>query len=90
MTSTTTCEFFEPWITRNTGSGGNPSSIQKPTANNQNFQWGTSTCVTITDESASTTYLTGDAQMQLYAFAIAIFIALLFFFKDIFDVKRYD
>lgn len=92
MNSTTTCENFQPWITNNP-TVGNPKLIKQPDANNQNFQWGTTTCVTVSDGSstpASTTQLSGDGQAVIYAFGIMIFIALLFFFKDIFDVKRYD
>jgi len=44
MTSTTTCSYGNPLITKVTG--GNFSLIL-PEANNQNFQWGTSTCVTV-------------------------------------------
>lgn len=44
--STTTCSFTNPWITRDIVIGDG-SGQRLPTGNNQNFNFGSSTCVTI-------------------------------------------
>ncbi len=95
MNSTTTCSFSNAWITRNTGSGGNPSSIQLPTANNQNFEWGSSTCVTVSDPQGivlqnDDSNLSGDGIAFVIFASIIIAIAILFYWKGRFDIFRYD
>lgn len=75
--STTTCQDSGPRVTKNTGT--NDQRIGVPSANNENFQWATSTCVTMRQEqslaSSSQTTVSVTTPEVMY-----ILIPLFFFF----------
>jgi hypothetical protein len=66
---------------------GNPYSFRRTICKTENsIAYGGSTG----SSTGTSSSLTIDGQMQVYFFGIVLFIAMLFFFKDIFKVDRYD